>query len=472
MIKNGKQSGDGGDGDSDAFANSIYSLCPIDGRYREKIDPPIRELLSEFGLIKKRLQVEVEWVIHQHPELSADSRAQLRALYSTVSSHNIIEIKTIEKKINHDVKAVETYLATRMQPSFASLIPSIHFCLTSEDVNNLAYALIFSDVRTLLMAKIDTLQQQFVQLAHQHHDAYMISRTHGQAATPTSFGKEMAVFADRIKKTAEHFAGLPLYGKCNGASGCYATFSLFESDPATAIAKNDDFIQKLGLTPIQLTTQIAPADDLASYLHALVRLASILKDASVDFWLYCSQNYLALKVVDEEVGSSTMPHKVNPINFENAEGNLSIAISLASGLATQITTSRLQRDLSGSTRMRNIGLAIGYLIVATESLVAGMQKITVAKKVLADELDQHWELLAEAIQTALRKKGVADAYEQLKADTRGKTITKQDVHNIIERHGLGQSLATLTPARYHGFASHLARLINANPADDEPGEKE
>ena len=162
----------------------------------------------------------------------------------------------------------------------------------------------------------------------------MISRTHGQAATPTSFGKEMAVFADRIKKTAEHFAGLPLYGKCNGASGCYATFSLFESDPATAIAKNDDFISSLGLTPIQLTTQIAPADDLASYLHALVRLASILKDASVDFWLYCSQNYLALKVVDEEVGSSTMPHKVNPINFENAEGNLSIAISLASGLAT------------------------------------------------------------------------------------------------------------------------------------------
>ncbi|MCB9807693.1 adenylosuccinate lyase [Candidatus Peribacteria bacterium] len=429
-----------------AFNSSLYNktvqaLSPLDGRYRSKVES-LASYFSEEALNKARLEVEVRYFIalskdagvKELPRVNAKQEKALVALISGFTEKEAAEIKTIEKTTNHDVKAVEYYLKKKVA-SMSGLkkhIEFIHFGLTSEDVNNLAYGLMISRaLKDSIIPQQAALIADIKKLASATATLRMVSLTHGQPATPTTLGKEMMVFVDRLSRQLTGLKAFRMQGKFGSAVGNYsaqkAAYPTLKWE-----AFGSKFMKSLGLIPLKNTTQINPHDDIAELSHIMVRFNTIGIDFSRDIWSYISRGVFGQKVIKGEVGSSTMPHKVNPIDFENAEGNLGLASALFDHFALKLPISRLQRDLSDSTVQRSIGVAFGYHILALSSLKKGIGKLSVNKKVIQEELDAHPELIAEAIQTVLRKNGVPNAYEKMKELTRGSSVTKADLRAFIE----------------------------------------
>lgn len=439
--------------------DSIFNISTIDGRYREQIPKKLRNLLSEYGLISQRLRVEIEWVRFLHPELTKEQHASLNTILDSFDESQAMRIKKIEKTTKHDVKALEYYLVEECKKcGLDSLITDIHITLTSEDVNNLSYALILTEARNEIISLLSKLQDIFKNFATTYSRDPIMSRTHGQPATPTTLGKEMANYYSRLTRVRRSFEEVEILGKCNGAVGNYAAMRILKpkKNPQDIIRDSSRFIKSLGLMPNHYTTQVEPGDWLAQYLHAVARISVVLLDVSRDIWLYISYGYFILKNVEGEIGSSTMPHKVNPIHFENSEGNLQIAISYLNQLSTILPVSRLQRDLSNSTSMRNIGVALSHTVIAIKNQEIGLQRITFDRNRASDELQQHWELLAEAIQTQLRANGDTHAYEKMKEASRGKKFNQEDYLTFIKEHGMEEQLGMLTPQTYRGIADYLA----------------
>lgn len=450
----------------------LTALSPLDGRYARASDA-LRPLFSEFGLMRQRIRVELAWLewlsgapwLTELPPFSAQSTARLEAIASNFSMADAEAVKAIEARTNHDVKAVEYWLADAIAdlPEGARARPFIHFACTSEDINNLAYALMLADARRkVLSPAIAELDRSFTALAHEHAGLAMLSRTHGQTATPTTLGKEMANIAHRLRRAHHRLEQAPIEGKFNGAVGNYNAHQAACPDADwPEICRR--FVESLGLCFNPYTIQIEPHDSMAELFDALAAVNTVLLDASRDIWLYVSQGYFRQIPKAGEVGSSTMPHKVNPIDFENAEGNLGLANALLRHLADKLPVSRLQRDLSDSTVLRNIGVALGYGLLAYQSMLRGLDKLTPDRERLAADLDAAWEVLSEPVQTVMRRHGIADAYEQLKAITRGRGIDRAALHTFIAGLAIPEAdkarLMALTPATYLGAAPRLASEI-------------
>lgn len=448
----------------------LTALCPLDGRYADKLDS-LRPLLSESALIHYRVLVEARWLLyladhHIIPELAPLSPAQrtyIEQILADFSLQDAAAVKELERSTNHDVKACEYFLQKKLSsgPNFGPYLPFIHFGCTSEDINNLAYALMLK--HAIERCVLPLLQQILSTLAHQA-DQYatlaMLARTHGQSATPTTLGKELINWVARLQRQLQQLHAQPYLGKFNGAVGNYNAHQVAcpEVDWPT-VARG--FVESLGLSFNPLTTQIEPHDYVAETLQNLTRINTILLDVSRDIWGYISLGYFSQQTTSHEVGSSTMPHKVNPIDFENAEGNLGIANALNEHLALKLPISRWQRDLSDSTCLRNLGVALGYGLLAYYSLTKGLGKISANQPTITADLADRWELLAEPIQTVMRRHGMQDAYEQLKALTRGKPIDRQLIRSFIEALALPaevkQKLLSLTPTAYLGYAVSLTR---------------
>ena len=448
----------------------LTALSPLDGRYEQKI-APLRALFSEFGLIRFRVLVEIRWLIaladwaalKEVPPFSATARAVLEAIAADFSEADARRVKEIEATTNHDVKAVEYFLKekTRSNPEIARVGEFIHFACTSEDINNLAHALMLRHGRDdILLPVMDMLISGIEHLARQHADIPMLARTHGQPASPTTVGKEMANVAFRLKRQRELFARVEIFGKINGAVGNYNAHLVAYPEldwPAQA----QKFVSELGIRWNPCTTQIEPHDYMAEIFHALSRFNTVLVDFNRDVWGYISLGYFKQKVKAGEVGSSTMPHKVNPIDFENSEGNLGLANALFEHLAAKLPVSRWQRDLTDSTVLRNLGVAFGYSLLAYDSCLRGIGKLEVNTARLADDLSDNWEVLAEPIQTVMRRHGIENPYEKLKALTRGQDgITRESLKRFIEDLAIPddakQRLLELTPATYIGNAAQQA----------------
>ncbi|GMV56688.1 MAG: adenylosuccinate lyase [Betaproteobacteria bacterium] len=450
----------------------LTALSPLDGRYARASDA-LRPLFSEFGLIRQRVRVELAWLewlsaepwLTELPPFSAPSAARLGAIATDFSLADAEAVKAIEARTNHDVKAVEYWLADALAdlPEGARARPFIHFACTSEDINNLAYALMLADARRkVLSPAIAALDRSLTALAHEHAGLAMLSRTHGQTATPTTLGKEMANIAHRLRRAHHRLEQAPIEGKFNGAVGNYNAHQAACPDADwPEICRR--FVESLGLRFNPYTIQIEPHDGMAELFDALAAVNTVLLDASRDIWLYVSQGYFRQVLKAGEVGSSTMPHKVNPIDFENAEGNLGLANALLRHLADKLPVSRLQRDLSDSTVLRNIGVALGYGLLAYQSMLRGLDKLTPDRERLAADLGAAWEVLAEPVQTVMRRHGIADAYEQLKAITRGRGIDRAALHTFIAGLAIPEAdkarLMALTPATYLGAAPRLANEI-------------
>lgn len=452
--------------------SALTAISPLEGRYQEKL-ADLRPIFSEFGLIRFRVLIEVRWLLflseHAHlpelPPLSQHARNILTSLIDNFSEQDAARVKHIESGINHDVKAVEYFIKERIagNAELAKVSEFIHFGCTSEDINNLAYGLMLHCAcKQVIMPALDEILAQLKHLAHEHADQPMMSRTHGQPATPTTVGKEMANVAARLQRQMDQFVATPILGKLNGASGNYnALLVTYPDVDWQLLSKN--FITKLGLTWNPYTTQIEPHDYMAELFAILARVNTILIDFARDMWGYIALNYFLLKSFSNEVGSSAMPHKVNPIDFENAEGNLGIANSLLDHMMMKLPISRWQRDLSDSTVLRNIGVAVAHSILAYQSASKGINKIAPNREVLDADLDKHWEILAEPIQTILRRYGIEQPYEKLKAFTRGHKITREMLHNFIHAlllpENVKQQLLELTPSTYLGYAGNLAKRI-------------
>ena len=450
----------------------LTALSPLDGRYARKIDG-LRPLFSEYGLMHQRMRVEIAWLlalvdapdIAEARPLSADARAQLEKLAVSFDLAAAERIKAIEAATNHDVKAVEYYLKENMrgQPELEQISGFLHFACTSEDINNLAYALLLGEARvTQLLPMMDKLSERLRGLAHRYADLVMLSRTHGQPATPTTLGKELANVVFRLRRQYAQLAAIHITGKMNGAVGNYnAHVAAYADVDWPALSRK--FVTSLGLEWSPYTIQIEPHDWLAEYCDALARFNSVLLDTCRDIWGYISLGYFRQKPVAGEVGSSTMPHKINPIDFENAEGNLGIANALLRHFAEKLPVSRWQRDLSDSTVLRNIGVGIGHSVLAYESFLKGLSKLEANPEQMAADLEANWAVLAEAIQTVMRRYGVDEPYERLKALTRGKHIDKRALSQFIKELDIPneakQQLLALTPASYTGLAARLARDI-------------
>lgn len=450
--------------------SSLTALSPLDGRYHAKL-AELRPIASEYGLIHHRLIVEVRWLItladlpdFTHlPPLDAASRQFLENLIQQFDEAAAEQIKAIEKTTNHDVKAVEYYLHNQIKnhDQLKKWIPFIHFGCTSEDINNLAYGLMFAKIRShILSPAMQALIDQLNTLAKPHGQLAMLARTHGQPASPTTLGKELINVTARLSRQLQTWQQLPVLGKFNGAVGNFnAHFVASPEINWPAVSQN--FIAELGLTANPYTTQIEPHDNLAELLQTLMRFNTILIDLNRDIWGYISLGYFGQKKVEHEIGSSTMPHKVNPIDFENSEGNLGVANALAGHLAEKLPISRWQRDLTDSTVLRNLGSIAGYSLIAYQSTLKGLQKLTVNTEQIRHDLSQHWEVLAEAIQSVLRRHGVVDAYEQLKSLTRGKTIDQKILSDFIAQLPLPtevkRQLQNLTPDQYIGYAAILTQ---------------
>lgn len=412
---------------------SMNELSPLDGRYLKKTEA-LRPFFSEEALMRARAAVEIRYFmalsaepgIREIPRLKARQLQALEQIVERFSSKDALSIRTIERTTNHDVKAVEYFLKGKLE-RIAGLKPYtsfLHFALTSEDVNNLAYGLlVHGALREVILPDLKGLHRTLASLARRFSRLQMLSLTHGQPATPTTLGKEIAVFADRLERQLQQLKKFRMQGKFGGAVGNYAAHAVAYPDVAWQ-QFGRRFMRSLGLDPLANTTQINPHDDLAELSHILIRINTILLDFSRDVWLYISRGVFAQRVIAGEVGSSTMPHKVNPIDFENAEGNLGLSNALFSHFAEKLPISRLQRDLSDSTVQRSVGVAFGHHVLALSSLRKGLGKLTVDRAVLRQELHAHPEVLAEAIQILLRKHGVAGAYEQLKKVTRGAKVTQ------------------------------------------------
>ncbi|MBC7541435.1 MAG: adenylosuccinate lyase [Candidatus Sericytochromatia bacterium] len=459
----------------------LTAISPLDGRYRSRVES-LAAYVSESALIRQRIAVEVAYFLALLEHLGLvtgdaldDATGRLWGIAGQLAPDDVLAIKAIERHTRHDVKAVEYWLKEQAK-SIAPLAPhleKIHLGLTSEDVNNLAYGRMYQfAVREVVLPRVQQLLGVLGQCAEAWADVPMLALTHGQAATPTTLGKEMAVFGERLRRAIANTAAITLSGKLNGATGTWGALCVAFPDVDWP-AFSDAVIRKMGLEPNRLTTQIEPNDRLAELFDSLRRINSILLDLSRDLWLYVSRHVFQLQAVAGEVGSSAMPHKVNPIDFENAEGNLGIANALLGHLADTLTQSRLQRDLSGSTVMRNGGVALAHGFLAIDSLLIGFSRLQPNGAVLAKELADHPEVLAEAIQTVLRAHGVEAPYEQLKALTRGQTVTLDDLHRFIGQVPLdAQTLARLLamqPGDYVGLAPQLARAAAAEIRMALPG---
>lgn len=450
----------------------ITAISPLDGRYAAKLDG-LRRLVSEYGLIYFRTLTEIRWLeilstikgLRDRFKLSDADKMLLQHILDNFSIDDAKKVKQLEGNMNHDVKAVEYFLQEKLSvnENLKNAIPFIHFACTSEDINNVAYSLILKQTRhEVILPALNNIVEQLQTMVQDYADVPMLSRTHGQVASPTTVGKELANVMARLITNIYSFTQQPLSAKINGAVGNFNAH-LVAFPEANWLDISRIFIEALGLTWNPYTTQIEPHDNLAALLQHVVRINTILIDLAQDIWGYVSLNYFQQKVLEKEVGSSTMPHKVNPIDFENAEGNLGVANALANHLINKLPISRFQRDLSDSTVLRNLGSVFGYSLVAYQSLSKGLSKLTINSAVIAADLDQHWEILGEAVQTVMRAQGITDAYEQLKAFTRGHAINRELLHQFIHQTGLDdeakERLLKLTPASYTGLASALAKRI-------------
>jgi len=448
----------------------LNAVTSVDGRYASKT-ASLRPFCSEYGLIRYRVLVEVRWFqalagqaeMPEFPALSDEANRFLDDIIESFGERDARRVKDIEAATNHDVKAVEYYLGERLAESeeLSSLTNWLHFACTSEDINNLSYALLVKDaVAQALAPAFSEINEKLDALAREHADLPMLSRTHGQTASPTTLGKELANVAERLRRQSQQIIAQPALGKINGAVGNFNAHISANADmdwPQFA----QSFVESLGLQFNPYTTQIEPHDWMAELFNALARYHTIMLDLCRDTWAYISLGYFKQKTVEGEVGSSTMPHKVNPIDFENAEGNLGIANALLAHLAEKLPISRWQRDLTDSTVQRTIGTAFGHALIAYASLLKGLGKLEANAGRIAEDLDQAWEVLAEPIQTVMRRYGVENPYEQLKALTRGKAITRETLHDFIRQLDIPDTarneLLALTPATYIGNAAEMAR---------------
>jgi len=453
--------------------SSLTALSPLDGRYHEKT-APLRGFFSEFALIRYRVRLEIEWIkalarepaITEIPPFSAATIRQLDALVANFAEADGAAVKAIEARTNHDVKAIEYFLKEKLagNAEIARAAEFIHFACTSEDINNLCHASMLQDARAqVMLPALETIIEQLAALAHELADAAMLSRTHGQPASPTTLGKEIANIVARLRRARDKLTAVRLLGKANGAVGNYsAHLAAYPGLDWERFARG--FVEALGIEFNPYTTQIEPHDALAELFDAYARVNTILLDWCRDAWGYIALGYFKQKTKAGEIGSSTMPHKVNPIDFENAEGNLGVASALLRHLADKLPVSRWQRDLTDSTVLRNMGVALGHTLVAWDSCLKGIAKLEADRARLAADLDANWEVLAEPIQTVMRRYGIAGAYERLKDLTRGKNgITREVLHAFIETLTIPDAekkrLLALTPATYTGNATALARKI-------------
>jgi adenylosuccinate lyase len=449
----------------------LTALSPLDGRYAAKVDA-LRDQFSEFALIRQRVRVEVAWLlalaaeaaIGEVPPFAAADKTMLEDIAASFGVADAARVKAIERTTNHDVKAVEYWLKERVAsiPGVARVAEFIHFACTSEDINNVSYGIALAEARAaVLLPLLETIAADLRALAHAHADLPMLARTHGQPATPTTLGKEFANVYARLERQIAAFARMPIKGKMNGAVGNYNAHAIaypgidWEKVAARTVAS-------LGLEFNPYTTQIEPHDGIAEYCDVLARANTILIDLDRDLWSYVSLGYFRQRMREGEVGSSTMPHKVNPIDFENSEGNLGLANALLRHLAEKLPVSRWQRDLTDSTVLRNLGVALGHTMLGWSALRQGLAKLDVDEQRIAADLDANWEVLAEAIQTVMRRHGLPEPYEQLKALTRGKTgMTHESLRAFIDGLALPDDakarLMSLTPATYVGIAPALAR---------------
>ena len=452
--------------------NELVSISPVDGRYSNQL-VELTPIVSEFGLMKQRVIVEIAWFkalaksndFMGLKNISETSRQFLWTIVNDFDMRDALKIKEIESVINHDVKAIEYFLKEKFKKSKELELSKefLHFALTSEDVNNLAYGLIFVAMRNeILIPHLRNFRGQIKEMAVQWSALPMLSRTHGQSASPTTLGKEIANIVARLDKCIETFKNIPIQGKLNGAVGNFNAHKI--SDPTVDWIKlSQEVIESLGLQTNLFTTQIEPHDCLAEYLHALIRINTILIDFSRDFWGYISLNYFKQIQNSDEIGSSTMPHKINPIDFENAEGNLGIANALANHLAIKLPISRWQRDLSDSTVLRNIGVIGAHSLLAYKSLFKGVLRLDVNENEIKLDLDKRWEVLAEAIQTVMRRHGLPQPYERLKTLTRGEHIDRSAIEQFILSLDLPKTvldqLSQLSPQTYFGFAEELVKQL-------------
>jgi adenylosuccinate lyase len=452
--------------------NSLTAISPIDGRYAEKTFS-LREIFSEYGLIRNRLFVEIRWLealsahpgIAEVPELTPAARKRLEQIAEKFDVGEAQRVKAIEDTTNHDVKAIEYYLKEKISSSreLSGLKEFIHFACTSEDINNLAYALMLKQAREqVLLPTLDNLLKVLTELAKRYGDQPMLARTHGQPASPTTLGKEMAVFVHRLRRQRKNLAAVEILGKINGAVGNFNAHRV--AYPAVKWDKlADGFLKGLGLARSPATTQIEPHDWIAEYFDALARTNTILVDFCRDIWGYISLGYFKQRTVAGEVGSSTMPHKVNPIDFENAEGNLGLANALFRHIAEKLPISRWQRDLTDSTVLRNLGVGVAHSLIAWQSIEKGTKKLDADSWKMGQDLEANWEVLAEAIQTVMRRYGLPEPYEQLKRYTRGKKVGKEALRDFIQGLKLPDKekkrLLALTPADYLGDAAEQARKL-------------
>ncbi|MBZ0330617.1 adenylosuccinate lyase [Halomonas sp. ANAO-440] len=451
--------------------SALTALSPVDGRYGSKAEA-LREHFSEFGLIRARVVVEVRWLqrlaeqpgITEVPPLSAEATAFLDALLRNFSLEDAERIKTIERTTNHDVKAVEYFLKEKIegQPELHAVTEFVHFACTSEDINNLSYGVMLTDGLKSLLPVMHQVADEVARLAHEHAAQPMLSRTHGQTASPTTLGKEMANVAYRLRRQLKQIESVEILGKINGAVGNYnAHLATYPEVDWEANART--FVEGLGLTFNPYTTQIEPHDYIAELFDAVCRFNTILIDFDRDVWGYISLGYFKQRTVEGEIGSSTMPHKVNPIDFENSEGNLGLANAVLGHLAQKLPISRWQRDLTDSTVLRNLGVGLAYGLIAYQAALKGISKLEANPARLAEDLDASWEVLAEPIQTVMRRYGIEKPYEKLKELTRGKRIDQAGFAAFIDTLDLPaevkSELKALTPATYIGNAEAQARRL-------------
>ena len=442
------------------------NISPLDSRYAEKI-APIRDAFSEKALIKTRFIIEINWLLflcnkmpHDFPKLSNISINKILKFRESFSDKDVLKIKKIESVTNHDVKSIEYFIANffKRDKQLKKYINLIHYGLTSEDINSLSYAIMIKKGAEDYLQYIQNLNKVIKSLSRKWKSIPLLSRTHGQAASPTTIGKELKVFGARIDREINTFKNIKPLAKFSGATGNYHTFEITNNkiDWPTMTSK---FIKSFGVNQNPLTTQIESHDWIAEMSHSIIRINNISTDLCQDMWIYISNNIFKLKLNKNEVGSSTMPHKVNPIDFENAEGNFGISNSLNNFFADKLTKSRLQRDLSDSTVLRNIGLSFGYSYLAIFSLINGMTKVEPDKNFISNELDDNWEVLAEAVQTIMRYEGISDAYEQLKKLSRGNKLDKNSYIQFVKTLEISNSskskLLNLTPSKYIGLSKKL-----------------
>ncbi len=449
------------------MSNKLNTISPLDGRYANSIKD-LSDTFSESALMGYRLKIEIEYLIALGNEkaikdlqsFSKDEQSRLRKIYQNFKISGAEKIKEIEAITNHDVKAIEYYIQGKTKKA---LHPWIHFALTSEDVNNLSYSIMWQDgLKRVYLPALQSVNKELKKLARKYKNASMLALTHGQPATPTTFGKELAVFCSRLDRQIPQMKSHPLLGKFGGATGTWSAQTV-AYPKVNWLNFSERFIKKLGLEPNLITTQIEPHDSLAESFHQVVRINSILTDLCRDMWAYISRGILGQKKVAGEVGSSTMPHKINPIQFENAEGNMGIANALLNHFAMKLPISRMQRDLADSTTLRNQGVALGHSYLALQNILKGLNRITINKTQMSVELNNHWEVLGEAVQTILRKAGKSDAYEQLKDMTRGQAINAESMATFISGLKISDeeklALLKLIPENYIGLSSKLVDLI-------------